>query len=673
MKKYFVLLLVTFSFHLRAESYENSPYLTIQKLNLASLEWQEEEWPNESFNSHLQRALSYQENLQEYKKRKILFKQFHRQSKNKPHEHNVLADIKTVQDLNIFCGQKMHDPYVAQLVDRTQTSCGKVFLYGLIGAPTHHIQILEQRQHIIRYFLEQEQLRRQLRETYSTLLAPSENMVLAFWSQDDFFNASTRHYWTFPYFAKINKKLNSSEIFLLARSLLEHQRRAVSLVASVAATVILPVYGMSLLSSVKLPRAVSSVAQGLQGSGDRVLGLLSQVNDTSIACAALMAGGFYSGIACKEECNWAYDNFFIDECLQKKMMKVASFFEGLRKIKKLCDKNPELVQEVAGAKKIVEFFTTTARQNPDLKKLLKILKTETFKGKSSFLSHHGRILVAYGLMNNVKEEIEQLFMAVGELDAYSSVAALCHEYRDKRVHFCFPTYIVAGTPLLVMNEFWNPFIDSAKVVTNNLSLIGPADRNMIITGPNAGGKSTLIKATANNIILAQSLGIAAAHDMQLTPFYSIGTYLNVVDDIAGGNSLFKAQVARVQEIIEIVENTPKDQLSFVIVDEMFNGTSAKESKATAYSVAKHIGTFLNNICVVATHFPLLASLVTEMPFFTNYKVSVDVGVDGAIHYPFKLEFGISNQHIALDILRQEGYACAIVNEAAKLLEYDPCD
>ncbi len=217
-----------------------------------------------------------------------------------------------------------------------------------------------------------------------------------------------------------------------------------------------------------------------------------------------------------------------------------------------------------------------------------------------------------------------------------------------------------------MKHFWNPFIHHSLVIANDLDL-NPEHRNMVITGPNAGGKSTLIKAIAINLLLAQSLCIAAADSCTITPFYSIGTYLNVIDNIASGNSLFKAQVLRAQQMVDLVEKTPPHEHSFLALDEMFNGTSATESKVIAYSVGKHIGQFARSICILATHFPLLTHLANELSSFSNYKVSVDIDPVLGIHYPFKLERGSSTQHIALDILRQEGYACSIVDEALALL------
>ena len=105
---------------------------------------------------------------------------------------------------------------------------------------------------------------------------------------------------------------------------------------------------------------------------------------------------------------------------------------------------------------------------------------------------------------------------------------------------------------------------------------------------------------------------------------------------------------------------------FIAIDEMFNGTSTKEAKAAAFSVAKHLGSFSNCMSVIATHFPLLTTLENDTDSFTNYKVSVTKTENG-LNYPYKLSLGISDQHIALDILRQEGFSSSILVDAQKLL------
>ena len=103
------------------------------------------------------------------------------------------------------------------------------------------------------------------------------------------------------------------------------------------------------------------------------------------------------------------------------------------------------------------------------------------------------------------------------------------------------------------------------------------------------------------------------------------------------------------------------------MDEIFTGTNPKEGEAAAYGVAKHISSFGNNMTIVATHFKELTNLeITTGGLFKNYKVSV-IKKDGGFIYPYKLEQGISDQPIALQLLANEGFASEILDEANAIM------
>ena len=65
-------------------------------------------------------------------------------------------------------------------------------------------------------------------------------------------------------------------------------------------------------------------------------------------------------------------------------------------------------------------------------------------------------------------------------------------------------------------------------------------RNITLTGPNAGGKSTFLMGMTTSLLLSQTFGIAPAKEAKLTPFDKINTSINIMDDIAAGKSLFMA-------------------------------------------------------------------------------------------------------------------------------------
>jgi len=664
--KYILLPIFVVFFACAAEHETTNIYKKIQPMNLASLTWEEEDWPNESFYGYLNRCFQYQVHLQEFKKRHIVFKLFDSLSIDQSACHNCLYDASTMQDLNLLTGKKAGEPYIGQIIDRTHTQLGKVFLYGLMSNPIDDIDQLKRRQDIIKLLVDQQKLYARL-DTILQQLAASENLLLSLWAQDGFLQTTKRRYFNIPVLKSINEGCNKSIPLLQAKSMWDHYERTMFLLSGLVAAILLPTHSFSKITGVSLPDYLNRAAERLQGSGGRLLALIAGISNNNVFTAWIsLTAGALCALGLKEEYEWARDNVVLDELLQQKMSHIANFLKHIPLLAEVIRSNPELLR-VCPAAQAIDTFMHTECLVPDMQRLLALCRSKTLNSKPSIFSVQARVLVAFKLMYDLKSKIEPLLMAIGELDAYLSCAHLYKEFQGKPVQFCFTNYKVDSNPSIAMTDFWNPFIDPCKVVANTLDLHGLAHRNMIITGPNAGGKSTLIKAIPINLILSQSIGLTAASSAEITPFYTIATYLNIVDDIAAGNSLFKAQVLRAQEMINLVDQTPQEKFSFVALDEMFNGTSAKESMAAAYSVVKHIGNFHNNISIIATHFPLLTKLANEEASFENYRVSVEIDDKQGIHYPFKLERGASNQHIALDILKQEGYDYGIIEEATEIL------
>jgi DNA mismatch repair protein MutS len=165
------------------------------------------------------------------------------------------------------------------------------------------------------------------------------------------------------------------------------------------------------------------------------------------------------------------------------------------------------------------------------------------------------------------------------------------------------------------------------------------------------------------------LGICPATCCSFTPFANIITYLNITDDIAAGKSHFKAGVARAQDLMTMLANLKPGEFSLAAIDELFNGTSYAEGQAAAYCLIELMGTYQQTINVTATHFPRITGLEQQSPeLFKNYMVTVTFDRNGTIIYPFKLEPGCAQQHIALDILEQEGFGAAFVKRARSLLK-----
>ena len=78
--------------------------------------------------------------------------------------------------------------------------------------------------------------------------------------------------------------------------------------------------------------------------------------------------------------------------------------------------------------------------------------------------------------------------------------------------------------------------------------------NMIITGPNASGKTTFLKTTSINIICSQQIGADFFTMGSLHPYTHIHSYLNI-PDTSQRDSLFQAESRRCKDILDIVRAT----------------------------------------------------------------------------------------------------------------------
>jgi len=641
-------------------------FTKLKNHNLATIEWEAEDWDTDDYIEYLNHIAQMDRNPSAHLKRSRAFQFMQDIEKRFPVQQNGVIDPDTWSDLNLFAGKKDLSIYVCSKLDRTVTELGKVNFFGMVANPTQNVEDITKTQNIIKELVQNQKLFEASQKAIRKI-EKSENVTLSFWGRDSFKQATKREYFNFAGFD--NEKLNNNEALLEVKSLYGHGSRIINIGSTALASVALCAYGTLILTNViEVPEWLKTLADRSNGAGGPLFSLLSFIENKWVHGASSIASGVICGVLLKNEIEWAKGNILLEKCVQQKLMHVANYLSCMKELNLLWKSNPVLRENFPDLANIDTLFTKLAQKSEKLNELLELLQTETFEGEPSFFSDHGNILLAYKLMHDVKNNLEDAIGSVGKIDAYIAIAQLYKEFETKPVKFCFVQFTHDETPFVDLVNFWNPFINPEKVVPNSITLGSTQkNRNVIITGPNAGGKSTILKAIAVNIILAQSIGIAPSESLTLTPFTKIASYLNIADDIAGGNSLFKSEVLRAQSLLETVEKQKDHAFTFTIFDEIFSGTSPKEGEAAAFSVAKHLGEFKNNMSVIATHFSLLTSLEKVSSYFSNYKVTVNHLRDGNISYPFKLEPGISDQHIAIDILRIEGFNTKILDDAHAII------
>ncbi|TMS36353.1 hypothetical protein L596_003539 [Steinernema carpocapsae] len=141
----------------------------------------------------------------------------------------------------------------------------------------------------------------------------------------------------------------------------------------------------------------------------------------------------------------------------------------------------------------------------------------------------------------------------------------------------------------------------------NDTKMGTADPlTVLLTGPNMGGKSTLMRQVGVLIVLAQMGCLVPALTMRFTPVDRVFTRIGASDRILSGQSTFYVEL---NEARTILLNATKH--SFVIMDELGRGTSTYDGTAIATAVLKYIGDKLRCRCFFSTHYLSLCTEVSE--------------------------------------------------------------
>jgi hypothetical protein len=191
------------------------------------------------------------------------------------------------------------------------------------------------------------------------------------------------------------------------------------------------------------------------------------------------------------------------------------------------------------------------------------------------------------------------------------------------------------------------------------------DKKIIITGPNAAGKTTVIKSTLLNIILSQQLGYGFYETGHIRPYDYLHCYLNI-PDTSGRDSLFQAESRRCKEILDCLEKE-NTKNHFCIFDELYSGTNPYEAVASAYGYIDHLSKIKNVDLMLTTHYIQLCTNLKSNRHVKNYHMSVEVKSDYNVEYLYKFKKGISTIKGGIKVLYDLEYPESIIESTKKIL------
>jgi DNA mismatch repair protein MutS len=273
-------------------------------------------------------------------------------------------------------------------------------------------------------------------------------------------------------------------------------------------------------------------------------------------------------------------------------------------------------------------------------------------------TNFGKILQHFKYID--KEQIGNLLTQIYMIDSLHSIISL------KNYGYTFAQYNDNKIPFMQVKGLSHPCLTNCTndTVKNSINLGNEKSYNMILTGPNAGGKSTLVKSILINTLLCQTITMSCSNECNITPFKYINSQINI-PDCKGKESLFQAEMNRCKNNFDIINSLEDNDHSLIIMDEVFNSTNPIEGISGAYAVASHLSKNTNVMVIFTTHFVYLTKLQKNTNRFTNYRMNIKKR-DNKIIFPYKLKKGISQQYIALDLLEQNGFNKDLIIEAKKI-------
>ena len=193
-----------------------------------------------------------------------------------------------------------------------------------------------------------------------------------------------------------------------------------------------------------------------------------------------------------------------------------------------------------------------------------------------------------------------------------------------------------------------------NIIKNDIDLTN----NIIITGINASGKTTMIKTSAINIILTQQYGIGFYDKCSITPYTHIHSYINI-NDTSDRNSLFQHEAQRCKDMINIINNTNNKKTNHLcIFDELFSGTNVYDSTLASIAFIRYLSYKQNISFILTTH---LLSMCNKIERFNKKKYKSKKKVKNYKMSAYKYTPGISNEHGGLTILRDMKYSTSFMN------------
>ncbi len=370
---------------------------------------------------------------------------------------------------------------------------------------------------------------------------------------------------------------------------------------------------------------------------------------------------------CKEELNNILNKF--EEILQKEKKRIKcaiiqySHTKGMKY-------ELEIPEEYVKKNRPKDYILTTAKKGylrfhtQEILDNVKLLETTQEKLKNLSQNVNIQLFKQFYNKHNI---LNHYINIISEIDCLSNLAYISIMDREK---FCRPKFIELSennnSPYIELKECVHPCLLSRNqnFVPNDI-LIGKNGKNLIvITGPNMGGKSTLLRQVCIATIIAQIGCYVPAKECTMTIVDRIFTRIGASDKLLEGKSTFYVEMEETQNILR---NATKNSL--VIMDELGRGTSTKDGKVIAKTILSVLENRIKCRVLFTTHYHDIIEWCRNEEKIGLYYMESNVDEKTKdISFLYKFKEGICPESYGISVGKLAGLPESIISMARNIAE-----
>ena len=242
-----------------------------------------------------------------------------------------------------------------------------------------------------------------------------------------------------------------------------------------------------------------------------------------------------------------------------------------------------------------------------------------------------------------RERIVEVFEIIGFIDSMCAIAS----FRTWLGEYCIPEF--TKEKQYYAEDLYHPFLD--EPVPASMKTI----KSVLVTGSNASGKSTFIKAAALNTILAQTVHTVCAKSYKAS-FFKVFTSMALTDNLFGNESYYIVEIKSLKRILDAIE---EEIPVLCFVDEVLRGTNTVERIAASSRILQSVASS-NALMFAATHDIELTYILEEQ--FDNYHFE-ELILEDKVMFDYQLKQGRATSQNAIALLGMLGYPEEIINKA----------